>query len=302
VQNTNNNLGKSIPKGKDLLLSVSESAGLLEFLLNQIPGKSRNNIKSLLTHREVTVDGTVITQHDYNLQKGQIVCIEKTATRFKINENIPDIIYEDVDFIVINKPAGLVTVSTDNEKENTAYRFVTDYIRMKNPSNRVFVVHRLDRDTSGVLLFAKTEKIKFALQDNWNSLVDERGYIAVVEGVLTEKNGTVHSWLNQTKTLLVYSSYKPGDGLEAITNYSVIKEKNNYSLLDIRLQTGRKNQIRVHMKDIGHSVAGDKKYGAKTDPFKRLALHAYKLEIIHPFSKKPMHFETSVPECFHKVL
>ncbi len=163
---------------------------------------------------------------------------------------------------------------------------------------RIFTVHRLDRATSGVLMVAKNEKIKLALQDNWADLVSERVYVAVIEGQLREKSGRIQSWLKETKTLLMYSSPKVSDGLEAIINYQVLNETAEYSLLDIHLETGRKNQIRVHMKELGHNIVGDKKYGAKADSLKRLGLHAYKLEFKHPFSDKVMCFETRTPKSF----
>ncbi len=281
---------------------VKEPAGLLCFMLNKISGKSRNNIKSILSHREVTVDGSVVTQFDYNLQPGQMVCIDKSARNETKFEALREIIFEDDDFIVINKPSGLVSVATDNEQDNTAYSIINDYVKQKKTGNRIYVIHRLDRETSGVLIFSKNEKIKLALQAEWSSLVTDRCYSAVVEGVLKEKNGRIKTWLKQTKTLLVYSSSKAGDGLEAVTNYRVIRENEKYSLLDIHLETGRKNQIRVHMKELGHSVVGDKKYGAQTNPLKRLALHACRLEFVHPFSGIKMIFEAPVPAEFISLI
>lgn len=276
---------------------VTQAGGLLDFLLLNLKNQSRNHIKSLLTHRLVSVDGAVITQYDSALSKGQIVSINRPVIQAQTQKG-PDIIYEDRDIIVINKPSGLLSIASDKEKEATAYRMLTDYVRLKNPRNRIFAVHRLDRGTSGILLVAKNEKMKFALQDNWADLVSQRAYIAVVEGQLKEKSGRIQSWLKETKTLFMYSSSKVGDGLEAITNYKVLNETAEYSLLDIHLETGRKNQIRVHMKELGHSVVGDKKYGAKTDPLKRLGLHAYKLELKHPLSGRVMCFETRPPHSF----
>ena len=282
----------------DLEFVVSESCGLLDFLLLKLSNKSRNHVKSLLTHREVLVNGTVITQYDAVLHKGQKIQIKRSIIEGKKQKSVLDILYEDSDIIVINKPAGLLSIASDKEKELTAYHLLTDYVRMKDPRNRIFAVHRLDRDTSGVLMVAKNEKMKLALQDNWADLVSERGYVAVVEGQLKEKCGRIQSWLKETRTFLVYSSSRAGDGLEAITDYQVLNETAEYSLLNINLETGRKNQIRVHMKDIGHNVVGDKKYGAKTDPLRRLGLHAYKLEFKHPFSDKVMCFETQFPQSF----
>lgn len=290
--------GQNIASKPNPEFVVSEPYGLLDFLLLKLPDKSRNHVKSLLTHGEVLVNGAVVTQYDTVLQPGQKIEIDRSAPEGKKQKCALDILYEDSDMIVINKPAGLLTIASDQERELTAYHMLTDYVRTKDPRNRIFVVHRLDRDTSGVLIFAKNERMKLALQDNWADLVSERRYAAVVEGQLEEKRGRIRSWLKDTKTFLVYSSQRAGDGLEAITDYHVINETAGYSLLDIALKTGRKNQIRVHMKDIGHNVAGDKKYGAKTDPLKRLCLHAYKLELKHPFSDEVMCFETPFPESF----
>jgi len=302
MNNTNNRKpGKKSNSSLNNIMEVEEPVGLLTFLLQNVSGKSRNNIKSLLTHREVTVDGIVQTKFDFILRAGQKVCVKKAVSRAQKYENEPEIIYEDADIIVINKPAGLVTVATDKEKENTAYSILTDYVRRKSPENRIFVVHRLDRDTSGVLLAAKNEKMKFALQDNWSELVTDRGYVAILEGRLENKSGRIKSWLRQTKTLLMYSSETTGDGLEAITNYKVIKENSHYSMVYINLETGRKNQIRVHMKDLGHSVAGDKKYGAATNPLKRLGLHACKLELKNPVTGKLMTFESLIPASFNAM-
>lgn len=284
---------------RKLEFTVTEQSGLLEFLLSNISGKSRNNIKALLTHREVSVDGEVITRHDYALKKGQIVSISNSGIGNNKHRGFPDILFEDEDIIVIDKPSGLVSVSTEREKINTAFRIMNDYVTQKNPGNRIFIVHRLDKDTSGVLLFAKNEAMKYALQEKWSESVKIREYIAVVEGNMIEKSGRIHSWLKQTKTLLMYSTENKAEGLEAVTNYEVINETNDYSMLKINLETGRKNQIRVHMKDLGHSIAGDKKYGAKTNPLNRLGLHASKLEIVHPFSKKTLYFESPVPDNFN---
>ncbi|MDF2632981.1 MAG: pseudouridine synthase, RluA family [Caproiciproducens sp.] len=289
---------KKISQKPDTELIVAEPSGLLDFLLLKLSNRSRNNVKSLLTRREILVDGVVVTQYDHPLLAGQKIRISRPTNQGQKQQGVLDIIYEDDDIIVINKPAGLLSISTDKEKELTAYHLLTDYVRLKNPTNRIFAVHRLDRDTSGVLMVAKNERIKLALQDNWADLVSQRAYMAVVEGQLEEKSGRIQSWLKETKTRIMYSSGKAGDGQESITNYQVIKETPEYSLLDIHLETGRKNQIRVHMKDIGHNVVGDKKYGAKTNPLKRLGLHAYKLEFKHPFSDKVMCFQTQPPKSF----
>lgn len=282
----------------DTELVVEEASDLLEYLFAKILNKSKNNVKSILFRGNVSVDGKVTTKYNYKLKVGQKVRIKWSQIHDDSHKEVLDIIYEDNDIIVINKPSGLLSISTDDEKENTAYHMVMNYVKKSDSRNSVFIVHRIDRDTSGVLLIAKSEKIKRLLQDNWDEVISIRGYIAVVEGKMKEPNGTIKSWLRETKTQLIYSSSKEGDGKEAITHYQKLKENERYSLLDIRITTGRKNQIRVHMKDIGHNVVGDKKYGAKADPLKRLGLHAFILEFKHPVTDKIMHFEAPIPNEF----
>jgi 23S rRNA pseudouridine1911/1915/1917 synthase len=288
-------------KYKNTEFVVEQNALLLEYLFAKITNKSKNNIKSLLARGNVLVNGKVITQYNYQLHKKQTVIIKWGIIQDEKRQENIDIIYEDDDMIVINKPAGLLSISTEDDKERTAYHMVMEYVKHRNSQGRVFIVHRLDRDTSGVLLIAKNEKTKFTLQDKWNDIVTTRGYIAIVEGKLDKTSGTIKSWLKETTTQLVYSSHKPGDGKEAVTHYNVLKDNDRYSLLDIKIDTGRKNQIRVHMKDIGHYVIGDKKYGSQTNPLKRLGLHANILEFQHPITKKIMHFEAPMPKEFRKL-
>ena len=283
-------------------LPVIEAGELMKFLLEKLPALTRNNIKSLLAHRQVMVDEQVVTRYNHPLQKGQEVVVNWSLVRDEGHRQGLKILYEDVDLIVIDKPAGLLSMASDKEKLYTAYHQLTDYVRQTNPDNHLFIVHRLDRDTSGVMLFAKNEEAKHKLQDAWKQMVVDRAYVAVVEGKVEKKEGSIKSWLKETKTRLMYSSSKSGDGLEAITHYKVLKASPQYSLLEIRLETGRKNQIRVHMKDIGHSIAGDKKYGAATNPIGRLGLHAHILAFNHPTSGELMRFETEIPRKFSRLL
>lgn len=298
MKNTNHKRFKQNEKNSDLEFKAERSIGLLDFLYEKLPNKSANKVKSILAHGLVTVGGVSTTKYDFPVREGQTVLIKKYVPQASVENELLNIIYEDSDIIVINKPAGLLTIATEKEKLLTAYHFVTDYVRMSNPDNRIFIIHRLDRDTSGVVLFAKTEEIKLAFQEKWDELVKFRGYYAIAEGVFEEKSGRIQSWLKETKTHVVYSSGIKGDGKEAITQYKVIKESSEYSMLDIQLETGRKNQIRVQLKDIGHCVIGDKKYGAKTNPLRRLGLHAYKLEVIHPFTEEMLSFEAKADKKF----
>lgn len=212
------------------------------------------------------------------------------------------VLHEDQDIIVINKTNCLLTISTDTEKARTAYYILTDYVKKGNPKsrNRIFIVHRLDRDTSGVLVFAKNEQAKRYLQDNWKEF--SKTYYAVVHGILDQKEGLITSYLTENSIHRVYSVRDPERGKLAKTSYKVIKESNNYSLVEINLLTGRKNQIRVHFSEKGHPVVGDKMYGSKPTGGNRLALHAASLTIMHPYSKKQMTFETELPLCFKSIM
>ena len=212
-----------------------------------------------------------------------------------------DIIYEDKYIIVVNKPQHLLTVSTDNEKEKTLFHEVLMYEKRKNKNNKIFIVHRLDKDTSGLVLFSKDEKLKYKLQNNWDNDT-RRGYVAIVNGHTKEKD-ILKSYLAETKTLLVYSTNDKKQGKLAITEYEKIDENKKLTLLKIKIKTGRKNQIRVQLNDNGNSIVGDKKYGeTKFDPLRRLCLHANYLSIIHPVTNKRMVFEIDIPKDFIKVM
>ncbi len=276
---------------------VTKDSELLEFLLETLKGQSRNSVKSLLSNHRVSVDGAPISQFNFKLYKGDTVIISKTAIHKKTRSNLP-IIYENEEIIVINKPSGLLSIASDKEKGSTAYRMLTDYVQQKDKHNRIFVVHRLDEDTSGVLMVAKNPKIQQQLQDNWNDLVKSRGYFAIVDGIMEKKTGTIKSYLKKNAQNMMYSSKKEGDGQFSITHYKVIAENGNYSLLDVHIDSGRKNQIRVHLGDIGHNVIGDDKYGNPTNPIKRLGLHAYELELTHPVTGKNMKFTAPMPKEF----
>lgn len=280
---------------------VQKECELLEFLLATLKGQSRNSIKGLLSHRLVSVDGAPISQFNFKLYKNDTVIISKTPIRKRKQIKLP-IIYEDEEIIVIDKPSGLLTIPSDKEKGKTVYRLLTDYVQQKDKQNRIFIVHRIDEDTSGVLLVAKNEKIREAWQNNWNDLVIDRGYYAIVDGNMKEKEGTRKTYLKSNSLNLMYSSKDKVHGQLAITHYKVIKENDKYSLLEVHIDSGRKNQIRVHLGDLGHHVIGDDKYGNPTNPLKRLGLHAYTLVLKHPFTMKTMTFKSPLPKEFNKIL
>ena len=269
---------------------VKENEILIGFLKKTFSNLSKNSVKSLLHNEKVFVNGNMTTKYNYELNVGDVVEI-----REKVAKNI-DIIYEDKDIIVINKPSGLLTVATEKEKNKTAYHLVMEYLKKKNKNNRIFIIHRLDKDTSGIIMFAKNERAKHLYQDNWNDIVKKRCYYAVIDGKMENKEGTIKSYLKE-KGNMVYS-VKDRSGKIAITEYKVLKERKNISLLDINLKTGRKNQIRVHMKENKTPILGDLKYGEKSKLINRLALHAYKLELINPVTKKLLTFEVNMPNEF----
>ena len=272
---------------------VKENEILIEFLKKMFSNLSKNSVKSLLHNEKVFINGNMTTKYNYELNVGDVVEI-----REKVAKNI-DIIYEDKDIIVINKPSGLLTVATEKEKNKTAYHLVMEYLKKKNKNNRIFIIHRLDKDTSGIIMFAKNERAKHLYQDNWNDIVKKRCYYAVIDGKMENKEGTIKSYLKENGNM-VYS-VKDRSGKLAITEYKVLKERKNISLLDINLKTGRKNQIRVHMKENKTPILGDLKYGEKNKLINRLALHAYKLELINPVTKKLLTFEVNMPNEF-KIL
>ena len=272
---------------------VKENEILIEFLKKMFSNLSKNSVKSLLHNEKVFINGNMTTKYNYELNIGDVVEI-----REKVAKNI-DIIYEDKDIIVINKPSGLLTVATEKEKNKTAYHLVMEYLKKKNKNNRIFIIHRLDKDTSGIIMFAKNERAKHLYQDNWNDIVKKRCYYAVIDGKMENKEGTIKSYLKENGNM-VYS-VKDRSGKLAITEYKVLKERKNISLLDINLKTGRKNQIRVHMKENKTPILGDLKYGEKSKLINRLALHAYKLELINPVTKKLLTFEVNMPNEF-KIL
>lgn len=287
---------KNKPQAK--IYTVEAPEELLKFLLAHVQGKGRNSIKSMLSHGQVLVNDKVQTAYNYPLQPGNTVSIRKEReTDIPVLTGIR-ILHEDDDLIVIHKDAGMLSIAGPHEEELTAYRQLTEHVRFHHPNNRIFVVHRLDRDTSGVMMFAKSEQVQQTLQNNWKELIDERLYIALVEGAVKKEAGTISNWLKETKTLKMYSCPYDNGGQHAVTHYHLLQANRQYSLLEVQLETGRKNQIRVHMQDIGHPIVGDKKYGSKSKPIGRLGLHARVLAFTHPVTGKKMRFETEIPKKF----
>ena len=279
-------------------LVVKNDGELLEYLYSNLD-MPKKRIKQYLTHGAVYVNNNRVKQYNYHLVPGMNITID---TDSKNKKTLPfEILFEDDHIIVVNKPSGLLTIATEKEKDRTLYHIIREYLVSKDKYAKVFIVHRLDKDTSGIVLLAKDEKTKNQLQENWNEYVSLREYVAVVHGHLKEKSDRVVQKLMETKTNLVYVS-RNDEGKEAITNYKVIKENENYSLVSVLLETGRKNQIRVLFQSLKHPIVGDKKYGDKSDKETRLYLHANRLKLYYPVLKKDILFETANPQEFKKIM
>lgn len=279
---------------------VDKDNELMKFLMEKMPENSRNSIKSLLTQRRVMVDEKVVSQYNAPLKAGQIVSIGKTRIT-KHNLDGVSIVFEDKDILVVEKERGILSVATKNEREKTAYNILKNYLKEKDPKDKIFVVHRLDRDTSGVMIFAKSEKAQDILQTTWNDSVKERTYVALVEGNVKKDRDTIISYLAENKAMVTYSTTNEEEGKKAISHYKVLKRNKNFSLLEVNIETGRKNQIRVHMQDLGHSVVGDKKYGSTKNPIRRLGLHAHTIVFVHPITKEVLSFTSKIPDAFLSV-
>jgi 23S rRNA pseudouridine1911/1915/1917 synthase len=279
---------------------VYHETDLLTFCCEKIPKQSRHNVQRIIANHQVAVGGAPVSLFSYKLFPEDEVTISWDRISKHERHDLP-IIYEDDDLIAINKPSGLLSTPSDREKGRTAYRLVSDYVTQKDRNARIFVVHRLDEDTSGVLIFAKSFEVREALQNNWADIVSNRGYYAIVEGMDIPDEGILKDYLAQDSTFQVYVVRNPAKGKLAITKYKKISAKAGYSLLDVHLETGRKNQIRVQLGNIGHYVIGDDRYGEPSNPLHRLGLHAYELDLKNPLNGKEYKFNAPMPPEFKKM-
>ena len=274
-------------------------AELLEWLLVALAPTNRTRVKQVLRSGRVTVNGTPVTRYDHPLRPGDQVCVARDAPPAADRDGIA-IVHEDAQFVVIDKPPGLLTVATATEKTDTAFVRLSAHLAARN-AGRPFVVHRLDRETSGLLLFARSAEARDELQDNWDAVT--KTYLAVVEGTPTPAEGTIDDYLTEGRDLRVRASRTAGgDAKRAVTRYKVRESSGRYSLVEVELETGRKHQIRVHMAGLGCPVAGDKVYGAATDPARRLCLHAWRLAFDHPFSGVRVEVESPLPAALKRVI
>lgn len=296
------NRGSYAPPPKLTKLTVKEKALLMEFLLSKMGGMSRSTVKSLLSHRQVSVNDKVTTQFDTPLRINDRVTINHSHGNVELSHPKLRIIYEDSDLIIVEKKEGLLTVTTGTGLEITAFSILKNYVKKSSAANKIYTVHRLDRETSGVLLFSKNRDIQHFLRNNWHEVVTRRVYSAVVEGKVLKEKDQIVSWLTENEvSLKIKSASYDNGGKQAITNYKRVKFTEDYSLLEIELETGRKNQIRVHMESIGHPIVGDRKYGSTVN-IGRLALHARVLEFYHPVTGELVHFESPVPKELFKLV
>jgi len=290
------------PTDKITSFRVKEKAELFDFVLQKMGSMSKTAVKSLLNNRQIFVNDKVETQYNLMLQEGDQVTINFSKTKAVFHHAKLKIIYEDEYIIVVDKAEGLLAVATEKNEESTAFRVIMNYLKKQSLKNRLYVVHRIDRETSGVLLFAKQKETQLILQENWHRDVHERIYYAMVEGRVEKEQDSIVSWLTEDwKSKKVYSSFQDNGGQKSITHYQVVKRSEKFSLLKIELETGRKNQIRVHMQNIGHPIVGDKKYGSLVSPIGRIGLHAAVLGLRHPVTGKPIRFESEIPQKIKNI-
>lgn len=289
----------SKPRGRKV--TVKEENTLLPFLFSLLNEQSKSSVKALLAHGQISVNGTVTSQFDTPLVSGDEVLISYERGKVEFKHPQLTIVWEDEDLIVVNKKEGLLSVASARGKDRNAFHLLSQYVKKTNPRNKIFLLHRLDREVSGLMIFAKNLQTQKAFQSDWNSTITTHTYVAVVEGRPEKDSDLLISNLTENAKMQVYVTAENG-GKEAITRYRLLHSNNDYSLLELNLETGRKNQIRAQLLSIGHSVAGDYKYGAETDPIGRLMLHSRQLNFIHPATGKEMHFETRIPDKFTSLV
>ena len=300
MSNNHNMTGAEYAASKYNELTVREETTLLEFLIKAM-SLSRNRAKDILSGHGVTVDRRNTTRYDEPLHPGQIVRVSKHKQSNQLLNRYVKIVYEDKDLVVIEKSEGILSMPA-TAKQYSAKQVLDEYFAKRHFKCTAHTVHRLDRETSGLMMYAKSIEIAKILEDNWHDIVFDRRYIAAVSGEMEHEGGTIESWLKDNKAYVTYSSPEdPGGGKYAITHYHTLKTTARYSLVELKLETGRKNQIRVHMQDIGHPILGDNKYGNGSDPIGRLCLHAFRLHFYHPRTGEVMRFETSYPREFLKL-
>ena len=297
MRNTNNTY--KTQGGDNLVITVKENAPLLEYLINNV-SESRSKLKATLQGRGIAVNGRMVTQFDYQLKAGDKSIISRHKKQNQFKSRYVKIVYEDRWLVVVEKNIGILSMAAGHSSLNVK-SVLDDYFLKSRQKCRAHVVHRLDRDTSGLMVYAKDIETEQILEHNWHQIVYDRRYVAVVSGEMEQNNGTIANWLKDNKAYITYSSPTDNGGKYAVTHFQVLNRTTEHSLVEYKLETGRKNQIRVHSADMGHPVCGDMKYGNGDDPLHRLCLHAYMLCFTHPVTGEPMEFSTPIPTAFRSL-
>lgn len=297
MRNTNNTY--KTQGGDNLVITVKENAPLLEYLINNV-SDSRSKLKATLQGRGIAVNGRMVTQFDYQLKAGDKIIISRHKKQNQFKSRYVKIVYEDRWLVVVEKNIGILSMAAGHSSLNVK-SVLDDYFLKSRQKCRAHVVHRLDRDTSGLMVYAKDIETEQILEHNWHQIVYDRRYVAVVSGEMEQNSGTIANWLKDNKAYITYSSPTDNGGKYAVTHFQVLNRTTEHSLVEYKLETGRKNQIRVHSADMGHPVCGDMKYGNGDDPLHRLCLHAYMLCFTHPVTGKPMEFSTPIPTAFRSL-
>ena len=285
-------------KSHETVFTVREEGELLEFLMKAMDGISRTKVKKMLTYDSVYVNDRVVSQHNFQLKPNMRVSIKKSSEGNRFKNFWVKIVFEDDHILVVEKKAGILSSST-TPKDESVKTILNYYLDKTHQHANAHTVHRLDKFTSGLIIFAKSKKVALEFEQDWKERVYDRRYVALVHGELPKSQGTVASWLKDDSHYVTHSSQEDNGGKYAVTHYKKLKSGNGYSLVELQLETGRKNQIRVHLQDLGCPVVGDLKYGDGSDPINRLGLHAYKLCFKHPVTGEDMKFETDIPKSFY---
>lgn len=295
-----NKSGAAYAATKYIELTVKTSQPLMEFLMTAMQGISRNKVKAILSGHGISVDKKLVTQYDFLLQPGMVVRVSRHKRSTELKNKFIKLVYEDKDLVVIEKNIGILSMSSSSH-QFCVKTLLDEYFKRRHFKCTAHIVHRLDRETSGLMIYAKSLEVKRILEENWHDIVTDRRYIAVVSGRMEREGGTISSWLKDNKAFITHSSPTDNGGKFAVTHFHTLETRDRYSLVELKLETGRKNQIRVHMQDIGHPVIGDPKYGDGNNPIGRLGLHAFRLNFFHPITNERMEFETPYPSSFRKL-
>ena len=294
----NNKNNKYKKKSQEIDFIVREECELMEFLMKAMDGISRTKVKKMLTYDLVNVNDRAVSQHDFLLKPNMRVTIKKSSEGNRFKNFWVKIVFEDDHILVIEKKPGILSSST-SPKDESVKSILNYYLDKSHQHANAHTVHRLDKFTSGLMIFAKSKKVALEFEEDWKERVYDRRYVALVHGELPKSQGTIASWLKDDSHYVTHSSQEDNGGKYAVSHYKKLKSGNGYSLVEMQLETGRKNQIRVHLQDLGCPVVGDSKYGDGSDPIHRLGLHAYKLCFKHPVTGEDMKFETDIPKAFY---